>query len=105
MAGLMKILQIKGIVPNLIDGFPVKSVFPNLELQDKDTSTGKNNDIDATANSRNIKFQTDTTVDAAKNFLKKIDLKVPRSLLIRCVSKWTSIRNYAPYMLVGVEKK
>ena len=83
MAGPMKIFQIEGIVPNLIDGFPVKSAFPDLELQDKDASAGKNNGIDPTSDSRHIKLQAEKTIYPLKRFLQQGNLIFPGSGLGR----------------------
>ena len=69
MACPMKILQIESVVPNLIDGLSMKGAFSNLELQDKDAPAGKDDSVNATADSRDIKLKAKKAFNSLKSFL------------------------------------
>lgn len=57
MACLVKILQIKSVIPHLIQRRPVKSFLSNLELNHKYNRRDKQNNINPASHPRNIKFK------------------------------------------------
>ena len=105
MTSSMKVFQIKSVVPHLIDGFPVKSALPNLELQNKDVSAGKNNGIDPTSNTRNIEFQTEITLNPLKRFFKDLNFIFPGGGLSRGDGEDSRTRKLSKNMGITLCKK
>ena len=87
MTGPVKVFQIKGVVPHLIDCLTMKRAFTDLEFQDKDATSGKNDRIDPAPDTRNIEFKTEITIDPPKGLLKDLNFIFPGSGLSRSNGK------------------
>ena len=59
MAGLVKVLQIQPIVPNLFHGGPVESFLSRLEFNHEDYWPDHQDNINPAAHSRDVELQKD----------------------------------------------
>jgi hypothetical protein len=55
----MEILQVKGVVPHLLDGRSLEGLCPDLEFENKDDWTGQDDCIDAPSHARDAELQED----------------------------------------------
>ena len=60
----MEILEIQGVIPNLINRRPVECGFPNLELDHKHNRSDQQNRIYPSPHPRNIELQKQRAGDA-----------------------------------------
>src|SRR5690606_10598249 len=87
MAGIVKIFQIKGIVPDLVKGSTGKIFFTDFELKHKEYMPNQQDNIDSSTKTRNGVFKIDLgdaldirrKIKVSKNF----DLLLPGIVLIQ----------------------
>ena len=62
MAGLMEVLEIERVIPDLIDVGSVKFGLAGLEFKDEDHAVNENNSVDAFAEARYDEFQENIAI-------------------------------------------
>lgn len=80
MRWLMKVLQIKRVVPDLVDGVPMKLALAHFELKNEDNSLDDENDIDSSTEPRQHKLEENIPVAGVRceHRPKDFDLLPPR---------------------------
>ncbi len=71
MTCFVKILQVQGVIPHLIDCCSIKHRFTNFKFHDKDYRTNQNNGVDSPSHSWNIELQIKGTCQANELVLKE----------------------------------
>ena len=69
MTRLMKILQIKGVIPNLLHGCSVKSVCTHLEFDRKHYWANNYYSINPFTHARNVKLEEQIPCDSHQFFI------------------------------------
>ncbi len=77
MALFMEVLQVKGIVEDLVEGVRMKSVLPYLELQNDNRGLEDQDGVGALAHSRNRVFEEKVTIKVQHTRFQNADLLSP----------------------------
>src|SRR5258708_2899328 len=81
MTRFVKILQIEGVVPCLIDRRDVERRRADLELQDEDDAADQQHDIDSSPHTRDAELEENESGQPVKALPQKVDLHHPRITL------------------------
>ena len=74
MTCFVKILEVQGVIPHLINCCPIKRRFSYLKFDDKNHRTNENDCVDPPAHSWNIELQIQRACQANEAVLKEKDL-------------------------------
>jgi len=70
----VEILQVEGVVPNLIDGSPIECAFAGFELDSEDDWAYQQYSINTPAHAGDVVFEEEGALEAGKARLKQCDL-------------------------------